>query len=47
MTFLIGSGIPTLAVPAGSTALGMGSLVFTLLVVSALSLVLAGRRWMS
>jgi len=47
MTFLIGSGIPAPVLPAGSTALGMGSLVFTLLVLSALSLVLAGRRWMS
>ena len=44
---LIGSGIPGLAVSAGSTAMAMGGLLVVLLVLTALVMVVADRRWAS
>ena len=41
---LIGSGIPTAAIPAGATAVGMGGLLAGLVAVSVLVLVFADRR---
>ena len=44
---LIGSGVPSLAMPAGTAATGMGGLLFGLIVIAALAIAVAGRRRMA
>lgn len=49
MTFfgMIGSGIPVAAISTGPTAVAMGGLLLGLVVLGALTLVLADRRYLS
>jgi hypothetical protein len=41
---LIGTGVPSLAVPAGATATAMGGILLGLVVLAALVIVVADRR---